>query len=135
MEHHELLHYLNSFEPERFPALTSRHISRGFWWLAIDENNVAAGFTGMVPFFDQADGVGYLKRAYVLPQYRGQGMQIRFIAERESKASELGWHLLVTECARDNIASARNLLHAGFEAFTPDQKWAGEDSMYFRKRI
>src|SRR5579871_385391 len=134
LDHHELLHYMNGFEPERFPPLTSAHLAHGLWWLAVDDN-VAIGFAALVPFFGPNDGVGYLKRAYVLPQYRGQGMQASFVRLREERARSLGWHLLVTECAGDNLASAKNLLRAGYEKFTPDQLWGEQDSVYFRKRL
>lgn len=133
MAHCDLLHYMNGFEPERFPPLKSKHLAHGHWWLAIDDN-VAVGFAGMVPFFEQSDGIGYLKRAYVLPQYRGRGLQRSFMRLRESKARELGYHLIVSECA-NNPPSERNFLAEGFEAFTPEQSWGEVGSVYFRKRL
>ena len=133
--HHELLHYMNGFEPERFPQLASRHFLDGFWWLAVEmDGNVAVGFAGMVPFFAASDGVGYFKRAYVLPQYRGRGIQRSFMRLRETKARELGYHLIVGECS-NNPPSERNFLAEGFERFDPEQPWGEAGSVYFRKRL
>lgn len=135
MEHAELLHLMNGFEPERFPKLKSRHLSHGLWWIAQEiETNIAIAFAGMVPFFESCDGVGYLKRAYVLPQYRGQGLQREFLRIREERARQIGWHLLVSEC-RNNPPSQKNFLLAGYETFTPEQPWGEHGSIYFRKRL
>jgi hypothetical protein len=66
-----VLHRFNSLSPETFPPLQSRHLLRGHWWLVHYGGELVA-FAGMVPLEPFA-GVGYLKRAYVLPQHRGHG--------------------------------------------------------------
>ena len=134
MEHYELLHIMNGFEPEIFPPLQSRHLVHGHWWIAQEEvTNIAVGFAGLVemtPF----DGVGYLKRAYVLPQYRGQGMHSQFLRVREQAARDLGWHLVVSECANRNVASAKNFTRAGYLQCDPEQPWE-TGAIYFSKRL
>jgi RimJ/RimL family protein N-acetyltransferase len=132
-----LLHYMNSFEPELFPKLKERHLSQGLWWIAKEKNtNIAAGFAGMVPMPPGDElGIWYLKRAYTMPQYRGQGMQLEFLRLREEMARRNGLTMLVTECAGDNIASQKNLERAGFEAFDPEQPWGKPGSIYYRKGL
>lgn len=133
LEHCDLLHYMNGFEPERFPPLKSRHLVDGQWWLAID-GKTAVGFAGMVPFFTMRDDIGYLKRAYVLPDYRGRGLQRRFMRLREAKARHLNYRLLVSEC-KDNQPSERNFLAEGYQRFDPEQPWGEPGSTYFIKRL
>jgi GNAT superfamily N-acetyltransferase len=134
MAHVGLIHHMNALAPEVFPPLTSRHLSRGYWWVAQDtETFEAVAFAGLVPM-EPFDGVGYLKRAYVLPQYRGQGLQRQFMQLREEKARALGWHLLVSECA-NNEYSERNFIAAGFERCSPEQPWGASGSVYFKKKI
>jgi RimJ/RimL family protein N-acetyltransferase len=135
MEHHELLHYMNSFAPEVFPPLQSRHFARGMWWIAQEhETNMAIGFAGLTPM-EPFVGVAYMKRAYVLPKYRGQGIQSEFLRVREKTARELGWHQLVTECKEQNEFSAKNILAAGFKQCFPEQPWGEAGSIYFSKRL
>jgi RimJ/RimL family protein N-acetyltransferase len=134
MEHADLLHHMNCFDAS-FPPLTSKHLSRGYWWIAQEyDSNVVIAFAGLVPFFEPNDGVGYFKRAYVLPEYRGQGLQLSFMRLREAKARLLKWRMLVSECEPDNLASAKNFKAAGFEEFIPEQPWYG-DSLYFKKML
>ena len=128
------LRRLNALEPERFPDLQDHHLSNGHWWVGFtgDGTIIAfAGLVGMHPF----PNVGYLKRAYVLPRYRGGGLQAQFLRARERKARELGWTMLVTECASDNAHSMRNLERAGFVRCEPEQCWGAPGSIYFKKTL
>lgn len=127
----EVIRSMNALCPETFPALSDDHLELGYWWLLKADPNILCGFAGMIemaPF----PGVGYLKRAYISPDHRGRGLQIRMIEAREEKARELGWHLLVSETSC--FFSARNFERAGFERCEPEQPWAG-DAMYFVKRL
>jgi hypothetical protein len=125
----DALRYLNSHEPT-FPPLTDDHLANGFWWLI--ESDETVGFTGMVPFLPFA-GVGYLKRCYVNPLHRGNGLQIRSLFVREARAKKLGWKQLVSETT--SIQSAGNFVKAGYEAVIPEQKWGAEGSMFFAKTL
>lgn len=130
----EIIHFFNGLATDIFPPLTERHLRDGFWWLAFWQRTKIVGFTGLVPLVPFED-VGYLKRAYVLPEHRGQGLQLRFIQLRECKAKELGWSLLVTETSGDNLRSQSNMLAAGFEKFDPEQRWGAPGSAYFKKSL
>lgn len=132
-EHAETLHRFNALAPEIFPALTAAHIENGFWWFAnLDSDAVA--FAGLVEF-QPFPNIGYLKRAYVLPDYRGHGLQLRMMEVREAKARQLGWTMLVSECSASNTSSARNFARAGYERCDPEQKWGAPNSIYFVKRL
>lgn len=134
--HASLLNYLNTHQAGFFPRLATKHLAYGNWWLAINEANMAVGFAGLVPMtpFDQV-GVGYLKRAYVIREYRGQGLQLRFLEVREAKAREIGYRMLVSECAGDNDPSSQNFAKAGFSVTEPEQCWGEVGSTYFVKRL
>lgn len=129
----EVIHRLNRMAPEVFPELRDHHLENGFWWIAYDTNSPVA-IAGMVPF-DPFPGVGYLKRAYVLPDHRGHGLQLRFMHLREAKAISLGWHLLVSETAADNVFSARTFARAGYVQTHPEQPWGVQPSTYWEKRL
>jgi GNAT superfamily N-acetyltransferase len=134
IEYASLLNYMNA-HAACFPRLESKHLAGGVWWLAVDaEPNVAVGFAGLVemaPF----EGVGYLKRGYVIEEYRGQGLQLQFMQLREAKARELKWHMLVGECCEANTVSAQNFIKAGYKKCAPEQPWGELGSIYFKKRL
>jgi GNAT superfamily N-acetyltransferase len=131
----DVIHALNRLSPETFPELKAKHFQRGYWWIAYDEeeNDEVAAFAGMVPF-DPCVGVGYLKRAYVVPSFRGNGLQWDFMRAREKRAKEIGWTQLVSECLYTNIHSANNFIKAGFRLFEPEQPWA-VNSLYWTKTL
>jgi GNAT superfamily N-acetyltransferase len=126
------IHRLNRMAPDIFPELEPRHLD-GVWWFAYLDGEVVA-FAGMVPN-DPYDrfGVGYLKRAYVLPDHRGHGLQLRLLFAREAKAKQLGWTMLVSECGALNGPSARSFVRAGFSQCFPEQPWAGSQALYWVK--
>lgn len=129
----EVLHYLNAQVPE-FPPLSDRHLTRGYWWLARTANKTIVGFAGLVAM-EPFPACGYLKRAYVSPAHRGKGLQLKFLRLREAKAREIGWTMLVAECAADNVDSAGNFIKAGFTTIDPEQAWGAPGSVYFSKRL
>lgn len=128
----EVIRSMNALCPETFPNLSDDHLELGWWWLLKADPNILCGFAGMVPF-EPFPGVGYLKRAYISPDHRGSGLQLRMIEAREQKARELGWHLLVSETAC--IFSARNFERAGFERCEPEQPWGTNGAIYFVKSL
>lgn len=128
-----VIHRFNRMVPETFPELTDQHLETGFWWLAYAGRTPVA-FAGLVPF-EPFPGVGYCKRAYVLPEHRGHGLQLRFMFLREAKATALGWHLLASETAAGNGSSARTFARAGFERAAPEQPWGRAGDVYWVKRL
>src|SRR3954466_11299107 len=116
---HRLRSY-NSMVPE-WPALEEHHLKNGFWWIFYSDFGFGrpVGFCGMVPFVP-CEQVGYLKRCYILPEHRGNGLHIRSMFVREAKAKSLGWRQLVSECT--SVQSAGNFRKAGYAAVIPEQK-------------
>ncbi len=128
----DVLNRFNGMD-ETFPALQPRHFENGYWWLVyLDEKAVA--FAGLVPM-EPFDGVGYCKRAFVLPESRGCSLQLRLLVARRDKAKALGWTKLVSECGPNNRASATSFLRAGFSLCDPEQKWAKPDDLYFQMAL
>lgn len=101
------------------------------WWLAFVDD-VPAGFASMRPSV-AFSLTGYLSRAGVAPEFRGNGLQKRLIRARESFARRHGWQWLVTDSF--NPVSANNLMDCGYRAYAPAQPWAFAYSTYWRRRI
>src|ERR1017187_5294038 len=72
-----------------FPELTDDELDGGHWWLAYHQGQPVA-FAGMVAS-NRWQNVGYFKRAGVIPEHRGNGLQIRLMRVREQKAKRIGF--------------------------------------------
>lgn len=107
--------------------------SYGYYWIAYDYDK-PIGFAWLVPS-TLGEGVGYLKRVGVLPQYRGQGLQQKLLRVREQQAKRLGWTRCVTDTAYHNIPSSNNLIRAGYSMFEPPIRWAFVQGLYWTKDI
>jgi GNAT superfamily N-acetyltransferase len=110
----------------------------GYWWLVYDHTlyqdpKNPFGFCGLTEAAS-TPGAGYLKRAGVLPHYRGNGLQRRMITVRERKARRLGLATMLTDTT-DNPASANSLIKAGYRLFEPAYKWAFQHSLYWTKDL
>ena len=130
IEQADVLHRLNNLSPHLFPPLRERHLSEGHWWIIYYRNEPKA-FAGLVPFTPFLK-TGYCKRCWVSSEFRGRGWQQLLLEERERKARELGWHMLVSECGSENNASSNNFLRCGYIETLPEQIWA-TNSRYFVK--
>lgn len=108
----------------------------GYWWIAYCDKD-PVGFAGITPS-TLAPGIGYLKRAGVLPEHRGHGLQCRLLKVRERKARQLGWVSVITDTT-DNVPSANNLIKAGYRLFAPEtaqaMPWAFKHSLYWMKKL
>jgi GNAT superfamily N-acetyltransferase len=127
-----LIRQFNEMVPE-WPALSDNHLQRGYWWVIYADFGAGrgAGFAGMVPM--DPFPAGYLKRCFIHPEHRGNGLQIRCLSVREDKAKKLGWKQLVSETT--SVQSAGNFIKAGYSPCEPEQKWGAEGSMYFTKTL
>lgn len=108
----------------------------GHWWLiypadAMDDPVAFCGISAST----YGPAHGYLKRAGVLPGYRGHGLQRRMIRLRERQARKEGWTTIVTDTT-DNPHSANNLIECGYRIFIPDGPgWGWARSIYWRRRL
>lgn len=130
----EIIHDFNRAADPKFPVLKEHELEglHCYWWLAYLDNEPVA-FAGMVPS-RLYKNTGYLKRAGVVPEHRGRGLQLRFFRAREAKARKIGWNMLVSECT-GTIYSANNFIRAGYKLFEPRERWAFENSLYWCKSI
>jgi GNAT superfamily N-acetyltransferase len=122
----------NRLFPAQFEDLERRHIESGYWWLVHGAGQIVgfAGLTQFTPF----PGIGYLKRAAVLPEHRGRGLQSRLIEIRIEKAKSIGWTHIVSSCEISNISSANNFIRSGFVLCRPERPWE-KDSLFWIKEI
>lgn len=104
----------------------------GCWWIA-SKDGVDIGFAGLTRTVSWVD-CGYLCRAGVVPNARGQGLQKKFIRARIRQAKALGWKWLVTD-TRFNPASANSLISCGFKMFQPTKPWGCKDTLYWRRKL
>lgn len=127
----QTIHALHS-QTSSFPAIESGAFERGYWWLAyfLDE---PVAFAGLVPSASW-ENVGYLKRAGVLPEHRGHGLQRRLMRVRENKAKRLGWTHIISDCT-DNLHSANNFIRCGYQLYQPSRPWAFANTLYWRKEL
>ncbi len=129
------IHRLNRAHGHVFPELSDRHLREGFWWFALHRSNVV-GFAGMVEHLPGTNAkIGFLKRAYVVPSARGNGLQRLLMASREAKARLIGWTHLLSETPAGHIHSINNHIACGFKQLDPDQPWSGPNTIYWFKQL
>lgn len=106
--------------------------SEGWFWLAYDGND-PVGFAWLTPSHRYSD-FAYLGRCGVIPLYRGQGLQQRFIRAREAKAKREGYNGTVTDTS-SNLPSANNLIRSGYLLYQPSTEYGFKNTLYWRKRF
>lgn len=113
------------------------HPEQGHWWIAHTTEGMnagsLAGFCGLT-LRPEEPHVAYLKRAGVLPEARGNGLQKRMVRVREALARKLGIKQLVTDTT-DNIPSANNLIACGYKLYRPQAPWGFNNTLYWFKEI
>lgn len=115
-----------------FLPLKEKHFARGHWWLVYDGARLI-GFAGSVPF-DPFPHVGYLKRAAVLEEYRGKGIQRELMKLREERArASTDWTCLISECHIENVASANNFIRSGYLLCEAERPWAKETLFWIKQ--
>jgi GNAT superfamily N-acetyltransferase len=104
----------------------------GCWWIASKAGR-DIGFAGLTRTVSWTD-CGYLCRAGVVPDARGQGLQKELIRVRIRQAKTFGWKWLVTDTT-DNPASANSLIACGFKIFEPTKPWGFKHTLYWRRKL
>ena len=123
---------VSKLQAQILPCDTLAAVDTGYWWVAYFDNQLA-GFCALVRTPRWTDA-GYLIRAGVLPTYRGKGIQKKLIRVRERKARSLGWKWLISD-TYNNPASTNNLIACGFKMYLPTKFYAGEGTIYWRKKL
>lgn len=126
-------HDLHTMMLACFPGEAVRDTTVDAWWIALDEDDDAAGFCCLSPSRSRLS-CGYLSYAGVMPAFRGRGLQKRLIRARITEARRRGWRALVTDTC-DNPASSNSLIACGFRLFDPPNPWASATALYFQRRV
>ena len=86
-----------------------------------------------------ADGVGELKRMYVVPAARGRGVSKVVLAALEDAARERGWTTLRLETGPRQPEAVALYSGAGYQPIGPFGAYAGDpdagDSLFFERRL
>ncbi|WP_028050448.1 GNAT family N-acetyltransferase [Cellulomonas sp. URHD0024] len=77
---------------------------------------------------DVGDGVGELKRMYVVPEARGRGLSRRVLTELEHLALDRGFHRLILETGVLQIQAIGLYLSAGYRSIPNFGEYADETS-------
>lgn len=101
-----------------------------YWWIAYCDDEVV-GFAGLTyyPHLSSA----FLSRVGVLPEYRGLGLQRRFIRVRERQSVKDGYSRIVSYTSYDNVASANNLIKCGYRLYIPKFYWGVRNALYLKR--
>ena len=98
------------------------------WWVATHDGEVV----GFISLTAHPTGAGYIQRAGVSPDHRGQGLYVRLLRAATRCASTIPlFTSVVTDCTCWNVGSINGLIKAGFLAFSPSEPWALPDSIYW----
>lgn len=107
-------------------------VGRRVWWLAFHSGE-PVGYCALD--FGETPGFGYMARAGVLVNHRGNRLQPRMIRARERKARLLGLTNMVTDTAYFNVRSSNNLIRAGYQLYKPEKPWSFDTSLYWKKKL
>lgn len=102
------------------------------WWVAIEDGKFA-GFAGVVPNY-APDNAMFIGPCGILPEFRGRGLQRKFMRVRERYAAAKGCSRLVGAIERDNTFSGNNFIRSGF-VLDPDPQPRMAGHIHFQKLI
>lgn len=123
---------LTSLHSEFFRLDELIEFDTGHWWIAYDGTK-PVGFCGVTPSTSWRK-TGYMCRAGVKYEYRGQGLHNRLIRVRTRFAKKQGWTHLVTDTT-NNCPSANNLIANGFRMYQPRKPWGLEGACYWIRKL
>lgn len=130
-EHAETIAILHR-ETSSFPAIDQSDFDLGFWWIGY-LGKEPVSFAGIIPSTHYRGGC-YFKRVGVLPDHRGNGLQLRHMHTLEKRARASGYVLIVSDTT-NNLQSSNNFIRAGYRLFDPGFPWAFEHSLYWKKEL
>ena len=127
---------IRTLEQACFPADEPYDISGSIWWVA-KVGDFPIAYAGLKPLPMEPE-IGFLCRAGVLSNYRGHGLQRKFLKAREREAKKIGIKQLITYTVVDNYPSIVNLISQGYRFYSPANPWAGKEAksvLYFYKTL
>lgn len=105
-----------------------------YWWFAYSSGN-PIGFTGLLYYPYLKQPAAFLYRSGVLKDWRGYGLQKRFIKCRERQAIKDGYHRIISYTSYDNYPSANSLISCGYKLYKPPTEWGVKNAYYFQKYL
>lgn len=121
------LEYLNS---TIFPEDHILDFDKDVWWI-VTHRGKPVGFCGLSEF--PREGFVFLKRAGVLYEHRGLRIHRKMIKTRLNYAKTRDFSQIITYTLVDNPSSANNLIKAGFRLYLPENRWVGNNALYWVK--
>lgn len=115
-----------------FPSIQLPPLASKYWWVAY-EFGKPIGFAHMCQstYYPKS---GYFARVGVLPGWRGQGLQRRFMKIMENTARREGWEAIYSD-TRKAPHSAANIKAAGYVPFSPEVPWGYKGVKYWVKHL
>lgn len=114
-----------------FPGEDLPYLETATWWVASEDGHEIAYAGGV----QDTDGYFFLNRAGVLPEARGRGLQRRLIRVRCQYAHRHSMRSCYTYTVAHNPASSNNLIRCGFILWRPADPWAGDEALYWYRRV
>lgn len=102
------------------------------YWIA-KKNNRNVGFS-VARILDEGDTM-FLARAGVYESHEGNKLHRRMIRTRERFAKRIHCKVIVTYALLFNTLSMVNLLKEGYRIYIPEYNYAGDEFLYFQKKI
>jgi GNAT superfamily N-acetyltransferase len=123
---------LSKMEKATFPLDVPCEKEEIYWWFAYYKDEPIA-FTGLMYYPYLKEPAAFLYRTGVLKDYRGHGLQKRFIRVRETQAKKDGYKRIITYTSYDNYASANSLIACNYKLYRPPVDWGVKNAYYFQK--
>lgn len=132
----ENLDTLNKCEKDIFGTIYMKDPAKleSDWWICYCDGEIA-GFCGITFYPKIQKPAAFLCLSGVYKEYRGFGLQRRFIKIRENFAAKNGYNRVITYTSYDNIPSANNLIRSGYLLYIPPQEWGVRHGLYFERYI
>lgn len=102
-------------------------------WVLYDSDNMPVGFCSAYKL--AYENAGFFALSGILPMYRGKGYHKKLIRVRIQWAKRNGYDYAITYTEKNNDKSFENLQDCGFKLYIPENKWVGDDFLYWRKQL
>lgn len=120
---------LKELDKQIFYGCGNEFLKNRDWWVIEDDGKIVA-YCGCI----YSEGICIFNRAWVHRRYRGNGIQSKMIKARLKAAKET-CNVAITYTTFDNVPSANNLIKNKFIMYNPLYAYAGNDKLYFIKRL
>lgn len=115
-------------------SMVESELLESYWWYAYHKG-IAIGYSGLLYYPWLKEPAAFLYRTGVSKDYRGFGLQKRFIKVRERQALKDGYNRIISYTSYDNLASANSLISCGYKLYMPPTTWGVKNALYFQKYL